>query len=65
MNDHHDVVLVRCFCFLMVAGRVNQNITDPYGHTLHLSKFMAILIAECLHCWVSLRPRKLPTFTEA
>ena len=32
-----------------VAGRVEQNIKDPYGLTLHLKEYAATLMAECCH----------------
>ena len=44
---HQAAVLVRRFCFSMVAGCVDQNIKDPYGITLHLHEVTFMLMAEC------------------
>ena len=46
---HQAAVLVRRFCFSMVAGCVDQNIKDPYGNTLHLHEVTFMLMAECFH----------------
>ena len=46
---HQAAVLVRLFCFSMMAGCVDQNIKDPYGNTLHLHEVTFMLMAECLH----------------
>ena len=45
---HQAAVLVRRFCFSMVAGCVDQNSKDPYGNTLHLHEVTFMLMAECL-----------------
>ena len=42
---HQAAVLVRRFCFSMVAGCVDQNIKDPYGNTLHLHEVTFMLMA--------------------
>ena len=46
---HQAAVLVRRFCFSMVAGCVDQNIKDPYGNALHLHEVTFMLMAECFH----------------
>ena len=42
---HQAAVLVRRFCFSLVAGCVDQNIKDPYGNTLHLHEVTFLLMA--------------------
>ena len=48
MKVHQTAVLVRHFCFSMVAGCVDQYIKDPYSLTLHLHEYVAMLM-ECFH----------------